>query len=193
MKIAIYQDYVHNSGTVYKALTRRYGMNAVYYVDADDITNGALQDANPDIFVMPNGASRFMDAKLNGAGYAFIERYLLKGGRFLAICGGTGPAAPALWAIGTPHELRLPSQLNLYKGHSDGPIPVFASLTGKNGTNAAVVSINIGGASVDTLYMGGSMFIADEHNAFTVLATYDALKENNAAVIAGEYGQGRFL
>lgn len=61
-------------------------------LSAENIRRGALQDAPPDILLVPGGWARFKAMALSGGGRENIRRYVLDGGGYFGICGGAGLA-----------------------------------------------------------------------------------------------------
>jgi len=187
MQIFIYQDFVHNTAPLYKALGEKYGHENLRYVNAHEIVAGIL-DTKPDMFVMPGGASRYMAAKLNGAGNAAIKNYVAGGGRYLGICGGAYYACThTIWAKGTPHELDIVNELAFFKGDAVGP--ALGTATNMNTGDIRIVQLDKGPA----VYWAGAQFVPYADADYKTLARFCELTNNNAAVIEGSYESGKYL
>ena len=184
--IFIYQDYVHNTGGLWKALTALYGVDAVRYVDADDIRAGAL-DSSARAFFMPGGASRYVAAKLGEKGNARIRDYVAAGGVYVGICAGAYYGCSKIeWARGRPDAIAARHGLGFYKGTAVGPVP---------GLNVAEI-VDVDGSPA--LYWGGPLFEPEVdaksggETAETV-ARYTGLPGKPAAAVQGRFGAGRYL
>ena len=193
MPIFIFHDYVHHSGPLYSALALRYGPEKVRYVTAADILAGVLHE-EPTAFVRPGGASRYGASKLSGAGYRAIRAYVARGGTYLGICGGAYDAcARTRWAVGTDHELAVDNELALFAADAVGPIAEFCNARDREGTEAKLVSLDIGARRIRTLYWGGGRFVPHAGARFVEHARYADLGSNAAAVVSGSFGEGRWL
>lgn len=121
-RILIYQDYIHNHGQLYRALTP---FGDIGFCDAQDILDGIL-NSNIDLFVMPGGADLYYCEKLNGDGNKFIRRYVEQGGAYLGICAGAYYACSAIeWAKGTTQEICGARELGFAEGTAIGPVYEF--------------------------------------------------------------------
>lgn len=195
MKILIYTDNVANNHILYYSLGRLRKKNNIYFVNANEILDGALS-SEIDLFVMPGGASRYKSAKLNGRANSLIKQYIGAGGKYLGICAGAYMACETTcWAKGQPYEIITNNQLSFFQGVAQGPVVHFARANSYNGTDACVVKLNVDGKLVSSVYIGGSIFLenASAHPDHKVLARYSELPEEPAAIVSGEYGQGRWL
>lgn len=193
MKILIYTDNVSSNHILYYALAKLRGKEGIYFVNANEILAGALT-SDVDLFVMPGGASRYKSAKLNGKGCELIKRYVAAGGRYLGICAGAYMASQTTcWAKGEPYEIITDNQLNFFQGVAQGPVESFAHANNYNGTDACIVKLDVGERVVSSLYIGGSTFIPNIDSGYRVVARFSELPEKPAAVVCGEYGQGRWL
>lgn len=184
--IFIYHDYAHHNAALWFALTRRYA--GVRYVDANDILGGALNE-KPAAFVMPGGASRYVADKLNGAGNAAIKDYVASGGAYIGICAGAYYACNTIyWQHGDQH-IEAKNELAFFSGAAQGPIAEFC--TGENTATITMTDTAVG--RLPTFYLGGPRFFDVANSGATVLATYADLAVDNANVISGKHGAGRYL
>jgi glutamine amidotransferase-like uncharacterized protein len=189
MQILIYQDYVHNNGTVHRALTEHFGAPRVGFCDANDIHKGIL-DENVQMLVLPGGADLFYTEKLNGSGNKAIRRWVEQGGIYLGICAGAYYACASLgWAEGTQQEISGPRELAFFPGRAAGPVSAFIenSDVGKS-WNAATRVISDGGLDSVVHYNGGPLF---EGQPETVLARYLDLPGQPPAAIECRIGKGK--
>ncbi len=186
--VLIYQDYIHNNGQLFAALTRHFGHGAVGYCDAADILAGIL---NPPIrlFVMPGGADLYYCEKLDGAGNALIKTYVEQGGSYLGICAGAYYACAALdWGKDTDQRIHGSRELGFYDGVAVGPLPdlIQDGDIEQSWRGAAPLHYNDGQTSFDTcvLYEGGPVF---QNGDGRILGSYT---DNRAAIIECHVGNG---
>lgn len=193
MNVLIYTDNVSANHILYYALGRLCGKENLYFVNANEILNGALT-GDVDLFVMPGGASRYKTAKLNGAGNRAIKDYIENGGRYLGICGGAYMACETtIWAKDLPHEIITTNELNFFPGRATGPVEAFGKGDNYNQTDARVVTLDYDGISLSSLYLGGCSFQPESDKGYEVLATFSELPGKPAAIVSGVYGRGRWL
>lgn len=193
MNILIYTDNVSANHILYYALARLCGKKSVYFVNANEILNGALT-GDVDLLVMPGGASRYKSAKLNGFANGVIKKYVEQGGRYLGICGGAYLACTVTeWAKGQSHEIITENELNFFPGAAIGPVEAFGRGDNYNQTDAHLVSLEYAGKLIDSLYMGGCAFQPAATNGFEVLATFAELPGKPAAIVTGQYCLGQWL
>ncbi|MDP2572163.1 BPL-N domain-containing protein [Vibrio penaeicida] len=197
MKTLIYTDNVSNNHILYYALAKLRGKQNVFFVNANEILEGALSQ-DIDLFVMPGGASRYKSAKLNGKANTLIKDYVANGGFYLGICAGAYMAcARTLWAKNSPFEIETSNELAFFNGTAEGPIECFGAGDNFNNTKPNVVSLNVLQGSntllQSSLYMGGSLFKAKPDEDVDILATFADLPNTPAAVIKGKFGKGRYI
>ncbi len=182
-KTLIYQDYTYNNGSLFKALSTNPHVKHLEYADASDILNGCLKK-DIQALVIPGGASRYAAAKLNGAGNKAILDYISGGGTYIGVCAGAYYAARAIeWKKGKPDQILVENELSLYLGAATGPAPQFKP--------ADIVPIEYDGKTVNVFYWGGPVF--EETISAQVLARYASLPDQPPAIVAGQYGEGRYL
>lgn len=64
----------------------------VTILTAEDITNGSLQQMNPDMLLVPGGWARLKSLALGDTGRKAVRAYVREGGQYLGFCGGAGLA-----------------------------------------------------------------------------------------------------
>jgi len=193
MKTLIYTDNVSANHILYYALGKLRGKGNVFFVNANEILQGALTK-DVSLFVMPGGASRYKAAKLNGAANELIKQYIAKGGNYLGICAGAYMACETTyWAKGAPHEIIAHNELRFFPGDSIGPIDAYGRGDNYNGTNARIVTLEYEGERIPSLYIGGCAFQPKTVNGYEVLATFTELPGQPAAIVSGNYGMGKWL
>jgi len=184
MKIAVYQDYVHNNGSLLMAL-QTLGHD-VLFVDAAAITQGELTQSKADALIMPGGADLYYCEKLNGAGNAAIRAFVEAGGGYLGICAGAYYGCSALdWdnnAIGGGRELGFVDAV------ATGPILQFIQNGDIKQSWYGAPSISWGDRRFKTLYAAGPVF-ENPQGDIDVLAQYDDLG-GAPAVIGRRVGRG---
>ncbi|WP_375753843.1 BPL-N domain-containing protein [Vibrio sp. HN007] len=198
MNILIYSDNVSANHILYYTLGRLRGKQSVYFVNANEILEGALtQDI--DLFVMPGGASRYKAAKLNGEANRLIKRYVEEGGCYLGICAGAYMACETTyWAKDLPYEIITQNELRFFPGIAQGPVEAFGHGDNYNGTAPRVVDLQLldaefGADSAKSLYIGGCTFDSDKTSEYEVLARFSELPEKPAAIVQGCFGKGCWL
>jgi glutamine amidotransferase-like uncharacterized protein len=167
--IAIYQDYVHNNGSLAMAL-QDLGYN-FHFIDADAIIHNKL---NADALVMPGGADLYYCEKLNGLGNQKIKRFVENGGGYLGICAGAYYGCAGIdWNDG---EIAGPRELSFIDAHAVGPVRDFVPDLDQSWY--APVNLHTDMGVFKTLYAAGPVFDVKDAE---ILATYD---NNRPAIIA---------
>mgnify|MGYP001030502596 CR=1 FL=1 len=194
--ILIYQDYVHNSGILYRALCHYYGRERVGFCDAEDIMGGILGPAIH-LFVMPGGADLYYCEKLNGAGNRRIRDYVEKGGNYLGICAGAYYACREIeWGKNTDQEIIGARELNFIDCLAKGPIRDFIKDGDINQSWNSAVTISVTDASepvqIITAYSGGPVF-TEIRDDTKIIASFSDLPEPNASVLEKIIGRGKVL
>lgn len=190
IKICLYQDYVHNNSVLQRRLQDFFGMHAVIDCDADDIINGALDEA-VSLLVMPGGADLFYCEKLNGAGNQRIKHYVENGGAYLGICAGAYYACAALdWLPEIEREkINGPRELAFHAGRATGPIRDYICQQDYDHIWDGIARLSWQGEEIKTLYRAGPMFEAGQGE--TVLAGYADLKDTPPAIMHCTVGKGQ--
>lgn len=191
--ILIYQDYVHNNGALYKALAAVYGVENIRFADAEDITGGIL-DRNVSALVMPGGASRYVSAKLDGAGNAAIRAYVAGGGAYIGICAGAYYACRRIeWTPGFDQRFMVDGELGFFPGTAKGPVPQFVAADNPQHMAQIVPLQTENGEHFNSFYWAGPVFDSVETDTYTVKARYASLPGQPPAVVTGDFGKGRYL
>lgn len=200
--ILVYQDFIHNSFPVYRALCETFGAQATRFCTAQDLRDGCLTPA-VDLFVMPGGADLYYVEKLAGAPDSAISHYVRSGGRYLGICGGAYYAARSIaYAPGTPHAVCGPRALAFFGGLAAGPVGPPTEMDEDGFQPPRLISLKLFATPEDAkaVYWGGPTFIVQaaaqideqspEANETEVLAHYD-LPDAPSAIIRTRVGMGR--
>lgn len=181
--VAVYQDYVHNNGSLILALQDRDII--VQQVDAGDIIAGALPAF--DAFIMPGGADLYYCEKLNGAGNAAIKRYVQDGGIYIGICAGAYYACASIdWNNG---EIAGPRELAFIDAKAVGPIADFIQDGDISKSWYGAAPITFEDKTFLSLYGAGPRFENLKDDA-EVIASYP---DHGPAVIGKRVGKGRVL
>lgn len=182
MRIAVYQDYVQNNGSLLFALQERdidYRL-----VNADDIIAGVL--GSFDALIMPGGADLYYCEKLNGAGNAAIRAFIEQGGGYLGICAGSYYGCTQLnWNNG---DIAGTRELGLITTMAKGPVLSFMEDSDINKSWYGAVELDWNGQRFKTLYAAGPVF---ENPDADIIARYTAL--DAPAVIGRTIGKGRVI
>ena len=179
-RVAIYQDYVHNNGSL--AIALQDERIDFYFVDAADILNSILKPHDFAALIMPGGADLYYCEKLNGQGNRLIRNYVESGGRYLGICAGAYYAAKALdWHDG---EIAGPRELALIDTIATGPILDFVDY---DASWYEAVDLAWQGQTFKTLYGAGPRFT--QLQGADIIATYATL-DHAPAVIGHAIGRG---
>lgn len=186
-QIAIYQDYIHNNGSLFKVLKKYFKVNSIEYFDASDILEGHLT-SDIKLFIMPGGASRYVSNKLDGKANLKIKQYVAAGGTYLGICAGAYYGCRRIeWLKGQTDEICVDNELGFFPGNAIGPIEALI-----NGDKmASITTIETqGGNQYKTFYWGGGAFDSTETDQFETLASY---ADGTPAIVTGTYGLGRYI
>ena len=193
--VLVYQDYVHNCGGLFKALTEHFGIYNVSYCDANDIKAGILSEETK-AFFMPGGASRYVADKLNGQGNANIRTYVSNGGSYIGICAGAYYACQRTeWHPETGPVFSVENELAFFPGIAQGPVKTFT----RNDLDLSftVEKVNLktsNNEKIAALYWGGPVFLPHENSdQYKVLARYADLLEQPAAIVRGIVDKGSYL
>ncbi len=188
MRILVYQDYVHNTGTLLRRLGEKFGSENIAYTDASEITSGSLNKTF--VLVIPGGADLYYCEKLNGEGNRRIRNFVERGGAYLGICAGAYYGCSALeWAKDTRDEISGKRELALFSGTARGPVNEFIEDSDvRKSWDAAAEIIRPDGASATVYYAGGPVF--EDNGQAEVLARYASLPGQPPAIIACGIGRG---
>jgi len=179
MRIAVYQDYVHNNGSLMMALQDR-GIDA-RFIDAAQII---AQGIDADVFIMPGGADLYYCEKLDGAGNTRIREFVKDGGTYFGICAGAYYACTSLyWDNGAISGLR---ELNFIEAQAIGPVTEL--IDDLNASWHAAPMLEWNGQIFPTLYIAGPAFKLKE--GVEVIASYERY---GPAVIRKEIGKGQVI
>lgn len=195
MKILIFQDYVHNNGALYRALSRQFGTDNVHYADATDIAGGGALASGVKLFVMPGGADLYYAEKLNGAGNRAIRAYVENGGVYLGICAGAYYACESIdWARGTAQDIHGPRELAFFPGRGIGPVTDFIEDgdIARSWHAAPEILYDDGTYKMEARvhYAGGPHFVPAREDGFKILARY----ENGLnAIVECPFGAGKAI
>lgn len=193
--IYIYQDYIHNSGVLFRRLGETFGEENVRHCDSHDILSGCLDPRRVALFVMPGGADLYYCEKLNGAGNAAIRRYVEEGGAYLGICAGAYYACRRIeWAQDEQHQAIIGErELGFFAGTAIGPVYSFLEdqNLSKSWDNCARLGTRFGESVA--YYSAGPVFIPDEDSHHETLASYLDIDGQPAALVSIAVGKGRAL
>jgi glutamine amidotransferase-like uncharacterized protein len=193
--ILIYQDYVHNHGILHRSLCSYFGTENIGYCDKNDILNNILT-SEINCLVMPGGADLYYCEKLNGKCNKIIRSYVENGGKYLGICAGAYYACAKIeWAKNEGNDAICgPRELGFFSGLAIGPVYEFIEDNdfNKSWHSAASISYNDNTTKVNTLvsYEAGPFFTGCDNENCNVLARYNDLPENPAAIVECNVGKG---
>ncbi len=194
INVAVYEGVTNEQSSSLSSRTALFWMfrwmNAtVEVVTAAEIRNGILYDY--DIVVVPGGWAWAYFQDLGVVGVSMIRQFVEDGGAFFGVCAGAYFACDGIRWEGEYIEYSL----DLYPNVGNGPIEEIAAWPNYNMT---VINLNKGtegpvlSGEPDThavMYYGGPYFETTGTDGVLTLAKYDVNDE--AAIIAYEYGQGR--
>jgi glutamine amidotransferase-like uncharacterized protein len=192
--IFLYQDYVHSTAAIWSALCEMYGHTRVRQINANDIKAGVL-DENTKAFIMPGGATRYVNAQLGKEGNQLIKNYIEKGGTYIGICAGAYYAcARTEWDTGA-QKIFTDNDLAFCDCVARGPI---SSLVNKQKNfPTAITHIRFdNGTTQKNLYWGGPVFefrSKEAESKVEVLARYEDVDGKPIAAFTGRYGSGRYI
>jgi glutamine amidotransferase-like uncharacterized protein len=186
--ILIYDDGVFNNTTLIRGV--QAVTNApVAFCSATDIINGYLGKAR--LLIMPGGADLYFCEKLNGEGNQRIRDFVANGGSYLGICAGAYYGCAELdWACG---EIAGERELAFYSGKATGPVYNWIENAESvySGSWIKAVEMETDNGAFLTQYNGGPVFNINDES--TILARYNGLKDQPPAIIAGDFGKGRYI
>jgi glutamine amidotransferase-like uncharacterized protein len=176
MRVAIYQDYVHNNGSLAMALQDR-GIHYAFF-DAEMIISGALTMV--DALIMPGGADLYYCEKLNGPGNLEIRDFVAKGGGYLGLCAGAYYGCSALdWNKG---EIAGPRELAFINATASGPILDFIEDRDIEKSWYGAAPLTWGNKTFNTLYAAGPLF----HNLKDDVRVYASYAQGPAVIGKGK-------
>jgi biotin--protein ligase len=140
------------------------------------------------LLVIPGGIATPYAKLLNGEGNAVIRAFVEQGGSFLGICaGGYYGCAMIEFARGTKEEVIGARELAFFPGTTIGPALAPHDYYSERGARAAKITWtdHNSTAHVSTLYYNGGGYFTDacSYVSTQIVATYDGLLDNPAAII----------
>jgi biotin--protein ligase len=203
-KILVYQDEGTSPYCVYETLeSLKLALNnSLYLIETTDskILNNQNWEADTALLIIPGGQSLPFYNSLSGNGRRGndkINRYVEEGGNYLGICAGAYyGSAITDFERGGPLESLFYGPLNFFKGKAEGPAYglrkfVFNS---DEGAEAACVSWCDSQAeqqAYKVYFNGGSYFAdAEAYEGVKILARYNDIENNPAAIIKCNVGRG---
>jgi glutamine amidotransferase-like uncharacterized protein len=190
--IVIYQDAGVGDFSLH-CLKLYFAQDPVSFCAAQDVLSGAAFK-NQSIFIMPGGADIPYTQKLNGAGNANIRAFVEQGGTYLGICAGAYYGCHAIeFHKGRSDEICGPRELAFTDAIAYGSLPDIAPYYDNTLRTAAITRIQgADGTVMSTYYHGGCAFRLGEDDT-SVLAEYEDIEGNPAAIITRRVGAGRVI
>lgn len=193
--ILIYDDLIHNHGTLYRALAAYFGAPRVGFTDARAIIDGGLT-ANIRLLVMPGGADLYFCEKLNGVGNAQIRAFVEAGGAYLGLCAGAYYGSAAIfWAEDSDQPICGDRELGFFDGTATGPVYAWLEQgrIDHSWHAAPLIAYDDGSQRLDlrVCYEGGPVFSESPHAQ--ILARYSELPGAPPAIVERRIGMGRAI
>lgn len=141
-----------------------------------------------DLVWFPGGYSAEYKFRISSVGQKNLIDYVDNGGYFAGSCAGAYFASEIMTWYGEDSSYPL----KIFSGKAVGPL---AGLVPWGGISVSTINKDIYGndltAKLPINYFDGPYFVPDENANVDILARYDV--NNEAAVIAGSFGNGKFL
>lgn len=193
--VAVYVDDGAAVGTVMRSVAREldpaYIVRAVLARDLD--TRGFFDDIA--VFIMPGGADLPYCRKLDGKRNALLRQWVDGGGRYIGICAGAYYAcAEVRFHVGRADEVTGPRELCLLGAAAVGSLSEVAMPYDLTLRSASVVRLRLSdGRLAAAYYHGGPRFEFTDGTAANMLARYEDIPRQPAAVVKSNFGRGLVL
>lgn len=154
-------------------------------------------DENIDLFVMPGGRDVFYHRKLQGNRNNKIKQFVAKGKSYLGICAGAYYASSYVeFDKSNSLEVLEKRELSFYPYKTIGPAYGANSFCYQNHktAKASLVSINTENLNTNAyIYHNGGCYFPTIDENISVLAKYQDLKDNPAAIIKCNFEKGTII
>lgn len=169
-------------------------LTAIRTISSKDIIAGRLSDNSAiGLLIMPGGADLPYCHKLNGLGNHMIREFVNSGNIYIGICAGGYYGARDIEFLGEGYEITGARELAFFSGTAIGSMSAFTNgqLYDQTVASKAMVTLDYAdGQQDDVYYHGGAHFTGEDNTSYDILARYS---DGTNAVIAGEWGQGKYL
>jgi glutamine amidotransferase-like uncharacterized protein len=168
----------------------------IIIVTADMINNEPWEET-ANCLIIPGGRETPYSEDLYPNGFEKIKNFVLSGGYYLGLCaGGYFGASRIVFERGHPeHEVITDRPLGLYKGIAEGPaygLGVFKYFSEEGARIAQIKTIFSDASKFSTYFNGGCWFHShSEDDNINIIARYEDIKNQPAAIISFNYGKGR--
>jgi glutamine amidotransferase-like uncharacterized protein len=193
--VAVYVDDGAAVGKVMRSVAREldpaYIVRAVLARDLD--MTGFFDDIA--VFIMPGGADLPYCRKLDGERNARLRQWVDGGGHYIGICAGAYYAcAEVKFHVGCADEVTGPRKLSLLGATAVGSLSEIAVPYDLTLRSASVVRLRLSnGRLAAAHYHGGPKFEFPEGTATNILARYEDIPGQPAAVVESHFGRGLVL
>lgn len=197
--ILVYQDEGVDSFCVHSLVSslqeeRVHERYVISLVDRRVFQTNDWQDCT-DLVIFPGGRDIPYHQALQGLGNHHIAQFVHSGGSFLGFCAGAYYGCKSIeFEKGGPLEVLADRELQFFPGIARGPALGLGkfSYTGLEGAQLAQLSTAT--AMTAAYYNGGCFFVsADAYEEVSVLARYQALEEQSAAIVRCKVGKGQAI
>jgi biotin--protein ligase len=152
------------------------------------------------LIIFPGGRDVPYANALQGAANQRIRKYVEKGGRYFGICAGGYYGCDSIsFEKGGPLEVMGQRELKFFPGQAIGPALGLRQFSygGLDGACVAKIGLSSEHFSIDhaeAYYNGGNLFSkADSYPKVQVLARFEKLEEQSAAIVLCHVGQGKAI
>ncbi len=193
--IAVYVDDGAAVGKVMRSVAREvdpgYIVRAVLARDLD--VTGFFDDLV--VFIMPGGADLPYCRKLDGERNSRLRQWVATGGRYIGICAGAYYACAEIrFHVGRGDEVAGPRELCLLGATAVGSLSEMAIPYDLTLRSASVVRLRLSdGCLTAAHYHGGPKFELPNGAAVNILARYEDVPGQPAAVVESGFGRGLVL
>lgn len=169
---------------------------SVEIVMADDVIEGKVFK-KAQMFVMPGGADRFFQEKLQGQGNQNLKDFVESGGYYLGFCAGAYYACRSLLFRGAEYDVIDTRDLVFFPGRAEGALNHYMhnkpyDLSTHTKTIVPITLEGIPKCVCPVYYHGGPAFISqgDTRQDFRVLGYFP---QGERAIVSGSVKHGKYF
>ncbi len=169
--------------------------SSVITIDAKTLINGGWQEKTS-LFIMPGGRDLFYHRDLSPYGTRLVRDFVEGGGTYLGLCAGAYFASAYIeFELGGELEVCGKRDLAFFSGKAIGPAYGLGQFRYENEGGARAARILWKDCSRNLAYFNGGCFfeLSENHQNVDVLARYDDLPGQPAAIIACKIGKGKAI
>lgn len=160
-------------------------------IDAKELLKGRWQK-NTSSLIMPGGRDIFYHKALYPQGTKILREFVEEGGTYLGICAGAYFASAMIeFEKGGDLEVLGTRDLGFFPGVAIGPAYGLGKFGYLGGEGSRVAQLRLGQEVVSAYFHGGCFFSeAEKFSDVTIIASYQDIPKNPAAMISCKRGRG---